>query len=315
MTQPPQQPGPNYPGYGQQYPGYPQQQPGRAPQWQQPQQQPPQQWPGGGYGPPPQPGQPQPGYPPPPYPPAYQQQFPPAPQPGKSRTTVILIVVAALVVVGGGLGVYFGFFNGKSAPNKTPGPTVSALGDPSTLDPCSVVSANAFQSQSAPASGSVTTPVAIFPYSFSACEVQIILKNNENVTVDFNNAQTFAEKKVYPDKVTTTSSGSWHLVAPKDTSDNTNCTEWTYQNQNGIGFEVDAYPADDSSSSSGQSTGPTPDGASLCGIAHFTIGVIATAMQKAPSSISTTAPARWRRPSAASWSRRPMPDPRSASRA
>ena len=266
----PQQPDPNQPGFGQQYPGQQyqgQQQPG----YQQPGYQP-------GF---PQPGAAQPGYQQPGYgQPGYSQQqqwqpggYPqpqqgfPQQQPGKSRKGVIIAVVVALVVVGGGLGTYFGFFAGKSSSTTPPGPAAVTIGDPATIDPCSVVSLNTFAGQ--------TTPVSIYPYSFSGCEIEITTKAGTNLIVDINDAESFVGRSVRADSVTTTRSGTWQVSSPTNTSDSTECSYWTYQDKNGLTFEVDAEPSDNTSSG-----GPAPDGAALCDMAHLTTTAVTTALQK-----------------------------------
>jgi hypothetical protein len=258
-----QQPGTDNPGYdkysshnsGYQNPGYQQagpQQPGYQqagygqPQWQ-----------AGVY------SQAQPGFP--------QQQ------PGKSRKGVIIAVVVALVVVGGGLGTYFGFFAGKSSSAKPSVPAAGTIGDVSTIDPCSVISLNTFSGQAAPKSGSLTTPVAIYPYSFSGCESEIVTKANQNIIVDINDAVSYTSRDIEADTVTTTASGTWHVAAPKDTSDDTGCDYWTYQDKNGLTFEVSAQPGDESSSAP---NGAAPDGPTLCNMAHLTTTAVITAMQK-----------------------------------
>jgi hypothetical protein len=276
MTQPPQQPGPNYPDYGQQFPG------GQQPQ----------QWQQGGY-PPQQPGYPQQPYQQQPYPqqgypqqgypqqqgfqPGGYAQFPQqAPQPGKSRKAVILIVVAALVVVGGGLGLYFGLSGGGSSSNKPSPQATSTTGDLSTIDPCGVVTTGVYQGYAAPASGSLTTPVAIYPYSFSGCWVEITTTDNSAIQLDINDAFNYATgSPLLPGPMVTTSSGSWQVATPKNANDSTECTTWAYQSRNGLGFRVDAQP-----DSANPSSGPAPDGASLCDLAHLTATAIATAMQK-----------------------------------
>ncbi|HEX4221344.1 MAG TPA: hypothetical protein VHZ97_03210, partial [Pseudonocardiaceae bacterium] len=264
----PQQPDPNYPNYGQQ-PGY-----------QPPQQQPP--WQQGGYGqqgpgqPGPQPqGYPQqPGYPQQQFPPQQfpqQQQFQqgqygqfPSPQPpkGKTNKAVILIVVAALVVVGGGLGLYFGLSgSGKSSPNNpaAPAPAAVQLGDLSTIDTCSVVKPEVYQSLATPPKGNMTTPVTISPYSFSGCWVQITMKNNAEIAIDISDAFDYADgSAALHGPVTTTASGTWQVAVPKDTSSTQACDEWTYQSKDGLGFRASAQPYSDSSSDT--PSGPAPDG-------------------------------------------------------
>jgi hypothetical protein len=178
-------------------------------------------------------------------------------------------VVVALVVVGGGLGTYFAFFASKSGSDKPPAPAASATGDPSTIDPCSVVSSKTFASQAAS-----TTPVTIVPYSFSGCEADIVTKSNQSLLVDINYAESFTGRGVKADSVTTTTSGAWHVANPKDTSDSTECSYFAYQDKNGLTFEVDGEPGDDSSSG-----GSTPDGPALCDIAHSTITAIVAALQ------------------------------------
>jgi hypothetical protein len=185
-------------------------------------------------------------------------------------------VVVALVVVGGGLGTYFGFFAGKSGSNTPPAPAASTIGDLSTIDPCSVVSLNSFASQAAPKSGDLTTPVAIYPYSFSGCEAEIVTKTNQNLIVDINDAESFTGRNVKADSVTTTTSGTWHVASPKDTSDSTECSYFAYQDKNGLTFEVDAEPGDESSSAP---NGPAPDGPTLCAMAQSTMTSVVTAMR------------------------------------
>jgi hypothetical protein len=276
---PPQQPGPSQPGYAQ--PGYPQPappQPGTPappPGYQQQPGYPPQP----GY--PQQTGSPQPGYPqqtgsaPPPfsqpqqwqpgvYPPP-QQGFPQQ-QPGKSRKGLIITVVVALVVVGGGLGTYFGFFASTSGSGKPQPPAMSATADPATIDPCSVVSAKTFASQG--------NADSIVPYSFSGCEAEVVSKANQNLIVDINDAESFAGRDVSASSVTTTTSGAWHVASPKDTSDSTECSYFAYQDKNGLTFEVDAEPGDDSSSG-----GSAPDGPTLCDLAHSTMMAVVAALQ------------------------------------
>jgi hypothetical protein len=267
---------------GPQYPQYP----------QQPPQQPPQQWPGRqpGYqqpAPAPQ-GPSQPGYQQPytgqpqyqPYqqPGFPQQPFVPGPPRRNSRKGLVIILVAVLVVVVcGGLGLYFGLSGGNPGPVKQPGPTANALGDPSTIDPCSVISLNTFKGQAAAANTNLTTPVAIFPYSFSGCEAEIVTTANQNIVVDINDAENFVGRLAKPGQVNTTASGRWQVVTPKDTSDTTECVEWTYQDKYGFTFQVTASPGDESSS--GNSNGPAPDGPTLCNLAHLTTTTIAAAMQ------------------------------------
>lgn len=277
MTQPPQQPDPNYAGYGQQQP----------PQWQQ-----------GGYGqqggypqgaPTPPPGQPQQPYPPQPYAqqqPGYPQQgfqqggypqFPQqGPQPSKSRKTVILIVVAALVVVGGGLGLYFGLSGGGSSPTKPPAQAGSTTADLNTIDPCGVVATNVYKGYTAPATGSLTTPVAIYPYSFSGCWVEMVNTNNSAIALDINDAFNYASGSAeLPGPMVTAPSGSWQVATPKSETDPSNCIAWAYQSKNGLGFRVEAEP-----NTGSQATGPAPDAPTLCDLAHLTATAIATAMQQ-----------------------------------
>ncbi|HJP72963.1 MAG TPA: hypothetical protein VJ914_01770 [Pseudonocardiaceae bacterium] len=299
----PQQPPQQWPGQqpGYQQPGPPQQGPPRQgpPQQGPAQQGPPQQGPAqqgpaqqgpARQGPPrqgpPQPGyqQPHPGQPPyqphqqpgyqPSYQPGYQPGFPQQPQPKSRKGLVIILVAALIVVVGGGLGLYFGLSGGKPGPVNQPGPTANALGDVATIDPCSVISLNTFKGQAAAANGNVTTPVAIVPYSFSGCEADILTTASQDIIVDISDAENFAARLVKPETVNTTTSGTWHVVAPKDTSDTTKCREWTYQDKNGFSFQITASPGDDSNA-----TGPAPDGPTLCNLAHLTTTTIATAMQ------------------------------------
>jgi hypothetical protein len=178
-------------------------------------------------------------------------------------------VVVALVVVGGGLGTYFGFFAGKSGSNKPTTPAVSAIGDPSTIDPCSVVSSKTFASQAAS-----TPPMTIFPYSFSGCEAELANKANQNLIVDINDAESFTGRGVAASSVTMTSSGAWHVASPKDTSNSTECSYFAYQDKNGLTFEVDTEPGDNSSSG-----GSAPDGPTLCNLAHTTITAVVAALQ------------------------------------
>ena len=299
MTEP-QQPGYGYPQPGQQ-PGYPQpgfpQQPGyQQPGYPQPGAPQPGYTQSGysqpGYGQPgtaqpgapnPQPGapNPQPGYQQPGYTqpqhwqpgvyPLPQQGFPQQ-QPSRSRKGLIITVVVALVVVGGGLGTYFGFFAGKSGQDKPSAPAASAIGDPSTIDPCGVLSAKTFAGQVA-----ASSPVRIMPYSFSGCESDIVTKANQSVLVDLNYAWSFARMRVKADSMTTTTSGDWHVAAPKDTSDSTVCSYFAFQDKNGLTFEVDAEPGDDTSAG-----GPAPDGPALCAIAHSTMTSVVAALRNGP---------------------------------
>jgi hypothetical protein len=181
MTYPPQQPGPyQHPG------GY-----GPPQQWQQP----PGWYSNGGFTPP----------------------------PSKRRTGLVIgIVIAVVVVLGGGTGAFFLFSHGGSdtalptpAATSAPKPSANetALGNLSTLDPCSLVDTRDFDGT-----------VDALPYSFTGC---LVLVNQEqaqlttDLTVEF--ADTWDLSKVDHSKYSVRKQGAATVVAPTDRSSTSAC--------------------------------------------------------------------------------------------
>lgn len=202
--------------------------------------------------------------------PGYVQQGYPVPgarPPGKSRAGLIFGIVVVLVAAVCGVGVYFGVLH-KHSGSAGAAAVVGPFGDVGTLDPCSLVNADAFAAEG--------TAVHIQPNTLDACDVYLVLDSGAggydigiypvNRVVD----PSHVDPAWQVDPV-----GALHIAKAKLESGTGGVCERLVYDDNGVGVRISADLAGDAVDGSGN---PKP-GYDSCAVGDQAAAAVVAAVQ------------------------------------